>query len=86
MNANFVSVVIPTYDEGKCIQRDLEKVVNYLRSRFSLFEVIVVDDGSQDDSARKVRPLRGLLRVLSELLRIYSNDGRGLYLQPSVER
>lgn len=54
MNPSLVSVVVPAYNEASCIQPNLEKIVQYLRSRFSRFEVIVVDDGSTDDTQRKV--------------------------------
>lgn len=54
MNPSFVSVIIPTYNEGGCIQSNLEKAVNYLSAKFSQFEIIVVDDGSSDETPRQV--------------------------------
>jgi glycosyltransferase involved in cell wall biosynthesis len=46
-----VSVVIPAYNASKWIAETLESV---LRQDFRDFEVIVVDDGSTDDTARVV--------------------------------
>ena len=54
MRADFISVIIPSYNEGLRIQPNLARVVDYLRSRFTRFEVIVVDDGSTDDAPKKV--------------------------------
>jgi len=43
-----VSCVIPAFNEGAAVQ----PVVRYIREHFPDFEVIVVDDGSQDDTGR----------------------------------
>ena len=42
-----VSVIIPTYNRSKLVGEAVESV---LRQRFTDFEVIVVDDGSSDDT------------------------------------
>ena len=47
----FVSVLIPCYNEAAVICRTVESV---LRSNYKDFEVIVVDDGSTDDSWKLV--------------------------------
>ncbi len=43
-----ISVVIPAYNEEKRIPKTLREITAYLKSRFSSYEVIVVDDGSAD--------------------------------------
>ena len=47
-----VSVVIPTFNRGHLLERSLHSV---LVQTFSDLEVIVVDDGSTDDTERRVR-------------------------------
>jgi glycosyltransferase involved in cell wall biosynthesis len=41
---------VPAYNEEDCIRSHLKKIVDYLSGRFAQFEIIVVDDGSGDDT------------------------------------
>ena len=54
-----VSVVIPLYNKAPYISATLESV---LQQTYSDFEIIVVDDGSTDGSAEKVRPYQDRIR------------------------
>ena len=47
-----LSVVMPAYNEAKGIQAALEQVASYFRSRAIAGEIVVVDDGSTDGTAR----------------------------------
>ena len=77
-----LSVVIPAYNEARRIQRALERVVEYLRVRGGVFEVVVVDDGSSDgtpdlvDRFAATQPL-GTVRSL----RLPFNQGKGAALR-----
>lgn len=46
-----LSVVIPAFNEAARIGRTLEELVTYLRTYVPDYEIRVVDDGSQDDTA-----------------------------------
>jgi glycosyltransferase involved in cell wall biosynthesis len=50
----FLSIVIPAYNEGPRIAGTLRQVVGFLRGRPYSWEVLVVDDGSTDATARLV--------------------------------
>lgn len=50
-----VSVVIPAYDEAERIEPYLEAIRRYFTSRGETYEILVVDDGSRDDTAGLVR-------------------------------
>lgn len=71
-----LSVVIPAYNEAARIGATVERVLNYLDAHWPNWELIVVDDGSNDGTAelvRRIRPEDPRLRVVS-----YSqNRGKG---------
>ena len=54
MNIDY-SIVIPAYNEGARLGATLEKVLGYLRAQGWSAEVIVVNDGSRDNTADLVR-------------------------------
>ena len=47
----FLSVVIPAYNESTRLPKSLRTVIEYLESKGTPYEVLVVDDGSSDDTA-----------------------------------
>jgi glycosyltransferase involved in cell wall biosynthesis len=49
-----VSIVIPAFNEEKRLPRALEQIFNYLNARSLRAEIIVVDDGSTDATAKLV--------------------------------
>lgn len=54
MNKIALSVVIPAYNEQSRIAQTLEHAIDYLEKNVAKGEIIVVDDGSKDDTARVV--------------------------------
>lgn len=50
-----LSIVIPAYNEALRIGRTLERIDEYLKGYGPSYEIIVVDDGSKDDTVRVVR-------------------------------
>ncbi len=53
------SIVIPAYNEEKNIRKSLAKVFDYLEEKDFKGEVIVVDDGSGDNTVSEVREFYG---------------------------
>lgn len=51
----YLSVVIPAYNEEKRIPRTLDDVVNYLAKQNFTSEILVVDDGSKDETIKVVK-------------------------------
>lgn len=47
-----VSIIIPNYNNGKFIEQCLESVVN---QNYPSKEIIIIDDGSNDDSVEKIK-------------------------------
>lgn len=52
---NFVSAVVYLFNEGNNIHSHLKGLENTLKDNFEKYEIIVVNDGSTDDSAQLVR-------------------------------
>ncbi len=71
-----VSVIVPAYDEARRIERMLGEAVSYFRARGRSAEILVVDDGSQDETSAVVR---GVARSAPEvrLIRLAQNHGKG---------
>ena len=56
-----VSVIIPTYNRAEKVVRAISSVLN---QTFSDFEVIVIDDGSDDGTEKAVARLKGPIKYL----------------------
>lgn len=52
-----ISMILPVRDQGVLVERAVAAWVKTLRQRERPFELIVVDDGSRDDSARRAEAL-----------------------------
>lgn len=62
-------MVIPAYNEAERLPRTLERVRAYLEGRAGTYELLVVDDGSADDTVARARAVGG------EHLSVLSNEG-----------
>ncbi|GFO61010.1 glycosyl transferase [Geomonas silvestris] len=76
MSSPHLSVVIPSYNEELRLPRYLDEVCQYLEGRGCAYEVLVVDDGSQDGTAAVVEKAMSRYRHL-QLLRLPENRGKG---------
>lgn len=55
MRLSEISIVIPCYNEEKRIGRTLQKIYSYAVKNFSKYEILVVDDGSRDNTATAIK-------------------------------
>jgi dolichyl-phosphate beta-glucosyltransferase len=83
-NPPFLTVVIPAYNEGKRMPATLETVVTYLAKQEYTSEVVVIDDGSTDETRTVVRSFigqhqaaQGAVAQTSPQVRLIENDHRG---------
>lgn len=72
---NFLlSVVIPAFNQQETIIRDVKNIEETLRALGYKYEIIVVDDGSKDDTAKKASSIKSAhIKVLSYEI----NQGKG---------
>src|SRR5829696_2936353 len=80
MSSASLSIVIPAYNESARIGKTLREVVAYLEDQPGGGEVIVVDDGSKDDTSRvaeRVFAERPVPSVEGRVIRVEPNRGKG---------
>jgi dolichyl-phosphate beta-glucosyltransferase len=77
------SIVIPAYNEGTRLRATLEKVLAYLREQKFDAEVIVVNDGSRDNTASIVQELAQMNSPL-HLVENPGNRGKGYSVRHGI--
>jgi len=78
-----ISIIIPAYDEGKRIGLTLEKTAAFLAQRPWTCEVLVVDDGSADDTVERVQAFADQ-HPMVRCLRNERNRGKGYSIRRGV--
>ncbi|MFH1903643.1 MAG: dolichyl-phosphate beta-glucosyltransferase [Candidatus Omnitrophota bacterium] len=78
-----LSIVIPAYNEANRLPNTLEKIVLYLYEKGASFELIVVDDGSKDNTAGTVLQASKQYPEI-RLVRSERNYGKGYAVRKGV--
>jgi dolichyl-phosphate beta-glucosyltransferase len=79
------SVIIPAFNEANRLPRYLREVVGYFDGRDEAYEVLVVDDGSTDDTAARVREEWAGYPAVN-LLSLRNNRGKGAAVRAGMRR
>ncbi|MGH8601601.1 MAG: glycosyltransferase family 2 protein [Gammaproteobacteria bacterium] len=80
-----ISVILPCYNEEENIEKTLEQAINNLEPLFSDWEIIVVDDGSHDETWDIINRVAGENpRVVA--VRHPRNQGYGGALRSGIQR
>ena len=76
-----VSIVVPAFNEAARIGDSIRKITEFIRQSPLSFELIVVDDGSSDDTVAIINPfsIKGL-----RLIRNHQNRGKGYTVRKGV--
>jgi len=68
-----ISIVIPAYNEEFRLPSTLNTILDFTSNRSEDFELIVVDDGSRDNTVQVAKKFQGKVRVLT----LDRNSGKG---------
>ena len=83
--SHHLSIVIPAYNEEKRIPRTLEHIQQFLNSKKWSAEIIVVNDGSTDDTAQVVRKFAERYPSVA-LIDNFVNAGKGKAIRDGILR
>lgn len=78
-----LSVIVPTFNEERRLPPTLVDMIDFLDSRDSAYEIIVVDDGSTDRTSDVVKKFERI-RPQVRLIRVPKNYGKGHAVRTGV--
>lgn len=74
----FVSIIVPCYNEGKNLVRNMEKLIRYCKIEKLNVEYLLINDGSSDDTLLKMKEVQE--SFADEKIRVFEyggNRGKG---------
>jgi polyisoprenyl-phosphate glycosyltransferase len=83
-NDLLVSVIAPFYNEEECIEEYLNKTLEVLKKHFKNYEIVLVDDGSEDESVNIVKSKQKSEHNI-RLIRLTRNYGREIAMTAGFE-
>ena len=85
MRFDQISVVVPCYKEAEVIEVNIRTLYNYLKEFFELFEIIVVTDGSPDDTRKNIERFGNAHPDIPLILIPFAkNQGKGAAIKAGV--
>src|SRR5688572_9119224 len=79
-----LSIIIPAYNEEALIANTLESLRSYMTAQAEQYEIIVVDDGSQDKTVTCVQEWQKRHGTSLRLLSNQKNRGKGFSIRHGV--
>jgi SAM-dependent methyltransferase len=83
--SGLLSVLMPLFNEEEYVAASIQRVLDAPLPAGMLLEIVVVDDGSTDDSARIVEELAGQHPEQIRLLRHAENRGKGAAVRTAIQ-
>jgi dolichyl-phosphate beta-glucosyltransferase len=79
-----LSIVIPAFEESKKIARDVESAAKFLESNHLAGEIIVVDDGSKDNTSEVAESVKIPPQVIRRVIRYQKHHGKGYAVRRGI--
>jgi dolichyl-phosphate beta-glucosyltransferase len=79
----YLSVIIPSYKEGKRLGQNLDEIEKFLHAKEYTYEVLVVIDGSFDNTAEVARSYQHRIRNL-RVIENQKNRGKGYVVRQGL--
>jgi len=72
-----ISIVLPCFNEAKSIRKNVGIIHRYLKNKFDSFEIIAVNDGSQDKTLPELEKTRSKDNIPIRIINNKVNRGKG---------
>ena len=72
-----LSIIIPAFEESKKIVADIQAATAFLKDNNIPGEIIVIDDGSEDDTAKAAEKVPPTVGIPCRVFRVDENRGKG---------
>src|SRR5687768_10401875 len=69
MEANLVSIIMPVHNAGRFVREAIQSVLD---QSYSNWELLIINDGSIDDSAKQINQLQ------DERIKLFNQEHRGV--------
>ena len=79
-----VSVIAPVYNEEECIKKYVSETLQVLKDNYLNYELILVDDGSTDNSRKYIKEIQNNTENI-RLLSLSRNYGREIAITAGLE-
>lgn len=82
-----ISLIVPVYNEQKRLPKYFPELMNAMMGfDESLFEILIVDDGSNDETPRILRELQNKYQKILKIISLPSNMGKGFAIKEGVNQ
>ena len=79
-----ISIIIPVHNEKNKISRDIHATADFLNRHFESSEIIIVDDGSEDDTSTIAENTETLVSIGKKVIRYERQRGKGFAVRTGM--